>query len=764
MKNTNKLIIFFLFISITRSFSQDDQLNLKKYWFYRYRLMNDFMVKGPNCQGCSEIINERDHNSDKEPVPPLVPIAKWGDQSFNLGAYIGILATEYKLLHDRGQPVDTTLQELCFAMRAFNRLDQTAEHHYAVTQGHTHSISAGDLNGFFIRDDVPVTFLNDHPQLKNGTVATHFVDSVASDYWDAVADSPNYVDKNFLMSHDQIYPILMGMSLVREYLYNGLSYNNYPLNDVNGNTNIWKEAEDISNRMINNLYHPTGIYLDWSVVNPFFAYPFWSPPILNPYENIQGSEVGVLAYGVSEAGCYIKNVNDNLTAGYPVHKCDDYIHGSSYNLAPVWNEIGKPTTAYASNHYEDFKPEIVATIGNSWWTEVYPTFPNPVSVITHILSLHWVPSWQDVISVVQASAGLPVNVTENELYLRAKHRNNEWMPLLRMLLHGGGTGGYHASDYQELLDQAPCDGPYNFSASGGGMSTYEWSSRDRLHSSDERGGYGYTGSPSNGNGSSQGEYPGLDYMLYYNLYAIAYGPGTGVGYSNYMDRKVTETFPLTVGGTTYGISSSPRTTIEAFNTIDAYNTVNSNAIVDYRAGREIHLGAGFHAISGCDFHAYVDPFKCVNGEYRLASTSNDSSNDDGMQNAVAYLGPTTFVKYPPVKEKPNYETEEGQNSISQNTGNYAEIKNSALPASPSAKVSEIRIQPNPNNGSFEVVISTSEKINSKLTLLTIFGNVILQQQITSAVTNIDISGQAKGIYYVKIESEKGIKMEKVIYQ
>src|SRR6476620_7865021 len=100
MKTTLKILIFFLFINTPLIYSQNDQLNMKKYWFYRYRLMNDFMVKGPDCKGCSEIMNERDHNGDDQVVVPAIKIAKWGDQSFNLGEYIAILATEFKLLND----------------------------------------------------------------------------------------------------------------------------------------------------------------------------------------------------------------------------------------------------------------------------------------------------------------------------------------------------------------------------------------------------------------------------------------------------------------------------------------------------------------------------------------------------------------------------------------------------------------------------------------------------------------------------------------
>ena len=93
-------------ISIITIFAQTPEKNLKKYWYYHYRMLNDFMVKG-DCQGCSEIMNEREHKKKDDPVSTPQEIATWGDQTINLGEYIAVLATEYKLLKLNNQPTDT---------------------------------------------------------------------------------------------------------------------------------------------------------------------------------------------------------------------------------------------------------------------------------------------------------------------------------------------------------------------------------------------------------------------------------------------------------------------------------------------------------------------------------------------------------------------------------------------------------------------------------------------------------------------------------
>jgi len=52
------LIVFILVLTSFRSYSQSSVQNLKKYWYYRQRLVNDFVLVG-DCQGCSLPASER---------------------------------------------------------------------------------------------------------------------------------------------------------------------------------------------------------------------------------------------------------------------------------------------------------------------------------------------------------------------------------------------------------------------------------------------------------------------------------------------------------------------------------------------------------------------------------------------------------------------------------------------------------------------------------------------------------------------------------
>lgn len=76
------------------------------------------------------------------------------------------------------------------------------------------------------------------------------------------------------------------------------------------------------------------------------------------------------------------------------------------------------------------------------------------------------------------------------------------------------------------------------------------------------------------------------------------------------------------------------------------------------------------------------------------------------------------------------------------------------------------VYPNPNNGNFTITLKNVEdkNITGTLTVYNFMGTIISKQQLVNESTVIDLKENAKGIYYVKIENEFGIKTEKVIYQ
>jgi hypothetical protein len=570
MKNLINLVL--LFVGSSALQAQTDFLNQKKYWFYHYRLVNDFMVVG-DCKGCSEPMNERGSGSYDS------KIAKWGDQTISLGHYIAVLATEYKLLSDQNQPTDTTIKELYYAIRAFNRLDESAE---ANIPGATHLPQPSDINGFFIRDDVNSDFLIQHPKLATGVTSTRQVNSLESDFIDATTTVKE-------MSHDQIWYLFTGFALVRKCLPESvpITYQGLPLNDLDGNVDIREEALNITNRIMNLLKTHS-----WLIRNPNTGSTVF-----------RGWYVQELSYGAAEAACFINNPNNTTVSMLPViHTCNSYHDVISLADAPLWMNFGKGIGNLITISVEDYKLQQISAIGNSWYSSAIIVVPDPITVIQQIFNYHnLLHPWQFISSIIQNPPIYPNNITTTALGTRAIIRDNQHLPLLRQVLHGGGNL-IPKSTYVNLLNSAPCNGPYCFQKSTGDCATFEWSAWDRLHFSEERGGK-----------SLEGEYNGLDYLLYYNLYHII--EGNTVPEINYMNQTVSNPFPTT-GPFPVGTAAMPAI-IEGFNSITASNIVNSNAVVTYHAGNEITLLPGFSAEAGSNFSAYINPFHCAaDGTYK----------------------------------------------------------------------------------------------------------------------------------------------------
>lgn len=160
-------------IAQTQNMSGD----LTKYWYYRWRLRNDFMVMGEG-PGKSLVAEQR--------IAENRNCIKWADATIMQGYYISMLAIEHKILSDlsRYEDLKNNERELYFAIRAFERLDEWSESIFSSEQpeisdlGFRHGDQPlrGDVNGFFMRDDVPPDFLCNKPQnpIQNVTLYPNF--------------------------------------------------------------------------------------------------------------------------------------------------------------------------------------------------------------------------------------------------------------------------------------------------------------------------------------------------------------------------------------------------------------------------------------------------------------------------------------------------------------------------------------------------------------------------------------------------------------
>jgi len=176
MKKIITLLLLCSFFSVDAQIGVGDNTDheiLQKYWYYRWRLRNDFVYIGTEA-GESLPISERNINED------IFGSMGLGDVTQLLGYYINTLATEHKLLSDENRTEDLpmTRTELYYAYKAFERLDYAGEdlfpkitsRYTGTNPGFSGSVDVKEierhkytpeLNGFFMRNDFPRDFFGD---------------------------------------------------------------------------------------------------------------------------------------------------------------------------------------------------------------------------------------------------------------------------------------------------------------------------------------------------------------------------------------------------------------------------------------------------------------------------------------------------------------------------------------------------------------------------------------------------------------------------
>lgn len=166
--------------STLSAFCQSPQRNLEKYWHYRDRLRERFVVVSQDVEEEGVNIPAGDIYGDT---------ISWSDGNSIMSHYLALLSTELYLLKTNGQDYSQTLAELYYAMLALERLDLYSESHWRRFDGllafggstadslksrqvigqigqkpaiATHAPSRADINGMHLRDDISPAFWNRH--------------------------------------------------------------------------------------------------------------------------------------------------------------------------------------------------------------------------------------------------------------------------------------------------------------------------------------------------------------------------------------------------------------------------------------------------------------------------------------------------------------------------------------------------------------------------------------------------------------------------
>lgn len=517
-------IYWLLFLFYFPAFSQYEITDGEhdKYWYYKKRLHEKFVNVG--------LQNESDFcvTTGGQSIP-----ASWyqgnevdgyeinyeEDNLMWFGQYLGVLATEYKLLmnNDQTSQADKTKEHLYYAMMAYERLDKKSETlAYPFGSNTPNPNCNSGLNGFFIRGDIAdpryynlnynytATPNNNHSCVENiskTSLSDYFDNSVNETFYDqydiinggptfdyynelkckekrkesdakrlenqlnlSKEDAERWAAMNFYPSQDQIASLFMGFALVKKCM-DGVVYD-----DGSGTINYDFEAQAVN-------------YTD--LITTYLRNNDWFGRLEDGTDHKWGRgfryESG---WGLAKAARAITGV-DYITTGdddvkllksklyweYLAHPYSGTIFLSSINTWPIDGILvfGNPLTymSYKANvkggYHANFM-QLYAAIAGSWW--------NADNIL--------------------ASYGAVTDQGINSL--------------LHAYLHDKTVGTALGKNYfKSLIESAPCQGPsYKPGDNPSYTGASDWISRNRWW---------------HPQGVQEGHMNGLDFMILFNLYS-----------------------------------------------------------------------------------------------------------------------------------------------------------------------------------------------------------------------------------------------------
>ncbi|MBN2766190.1 MAG: T9SS type A sorting domain-containing protein [Paludibacteraceae bacterium] len=700
MKKLLSLLILSLFA--VGLFAQSQEANLEKYWNYRKRLREKFIVVTPNVSDFGVNIPAASIENN---------VAWWSDANCNMSHYLTVLATELWLLKNNKQDYSQTLAELLYAMLALERLDVYSESilRWKAACGETfiedeywqkYFVQPGDINGFMIRDDVSQVLKDNYPdnldvpysmgklhyndtkrfEENSQDVIIHDMEALALVSklvgTESIANIPCYWSDLYF----HLIPYLTGKNIVTL----GTDVYSSP---VSVNFSLW--AKDIVKRFIDYIQYPgtynkgIGFNITTSVGSITFNTSFFSTHwiLVNPVTNhwvLEGSGtdggVAMASSGFIRAGLAI--TGENLQEYNGLFSDNLYDYGFRHPISKI---NGK--------YLDDNLTRSLACNGNILGDETF-----------------------DVLRSLR---------DEHDLYDSGQFPNNEHLPLINLVLHDPDYNVMKLQDntyntdkilYEDLLNSAPANGPASNLADN-----IRWTSASRCIWSWKLG----------KTLDSQLEYNGLDYMMLHNLYYIAF-------------RKEDLKTIIITDKVEMGVPLEPqyydwinkRSTSQRAGFIETNSSILGNNVT-YTATRGITLKKGFSAsgTGGKKFVAKAAPLpnNYQGGLYKLPATSQNTS------------GPA-YAKKSNNNESISEKTTTNDNNLLRN---------------------EITISPNPSRVYVKISIAN---ISTAVDFDIVSSNsvVVFSGKLHSTENGVNLSGLPKGIYFARLYLDKKIEIKKII--
>lgn len=782
------LISFFLNAEIM-VFGQGPILNSQKYGYYKNRFNAKFISVGPN-QGQSIPLWSRSSWGG-----PFANEFSFGDATLNLGTYIGVLSTEYLLLKQYNKSYSQTLVELFYALSALNRLDYEAEF---VFQNKP-NFSAGELipslttaeinnnlNGFLLRDDVPTGFLDNKPNLKEADGFSNIqVNFARGDYIQNFNGPTNSFNNE--LSKDQIFSILEGLVIGLKCFENDDEIAPNNLVFVDGEITFRNELKAIGRRILLNL-----------IANNYLIY--------NPIT--QQCAVTGGGNNIDNSPCLIGKASNLIEYAYPLAQIgtqwfdlslSDFLNPTCIPGKPalttmrnLWQIVATPEYYNLANQLSDIGNESkmawkMGSLTDSWflagpispflsYTLIgLPTLGN----LFQTLSTDWAtPSESSNLNSIFNGypclpAGellmLPNNLSTTEAVIKTNSHDlshTEISYLIYCFVNGKIADYNYSStiygstfDFLNLLDLAPCQGPYNYFNNDSinhppptGMNWIpdkHWSTTNRW---DNWFDYRFTDSSIDNDKYAKldqtraGEYCGLDYMLLFNLVCLTNSTYIS-NYGNWQESlNISGQFPTLNNNVQIGSNSNPGFSF-SFNTIEADAHLLNNSWIEAKSSSEIILKNGFRVEIGGYFSGTIGMATCPNGIYKNLSNENPPSNSI----TLAING--SEVSTPKINSKSYLE-----NNNQSNSNDYFVLKQVKL---------FLEITPNPSK-EFFIIKKSQTRLDSKyfIRMLNINGIEIAEinfnnnNEIEITNSNYNIS---KGVYIVQFfENDLLLSSQKMV--
>ena len=276
-------------LTSTKACTEGDWLT--KYITYRRRLVGDGTTANPGFvslgTGPGESLPASGRNPDEQWDGKKGSYG-YGDTTAHHGNYLAMLGSEARAFALMGVDRTATHAELYLALQAFNRLDAVTETFWGYQPS---------LDGFFLRDDIPVGYMtkaDGRPRFPHAT-------SQSGGYELVDAQVGADTSAGDVMSVDQVVSLFFGLAVVIQLVDPDVS--------VNG-VNLRAESQAIMHRIISNVKADNWHILDPAGVSPppewggFISFALSLAQIADRYV---GQSQGVASYS---AGVTTGHLND----------------------------------------------------------------------------------------------------------------------------------------------------------------------------------------------------------------------------------------------------------------------------------------------------------------------------------------------------------------------------------------------------------------------------------------------------------------------